>query len=377
MSTQFPHPHRRRAATVVVIAITVPVLLGATALTVDIGYLINVRLQLQNTADAAALAGAQLLHDQNQARSAAHQYAVTNFPNAGTVLADNDLYLGNWNTEQGVFTAGGTPLNAVRVTTRRSTTNGNPVDLFFAPIFGIHQSDVSAEAIALGVPRRAGGGTRFLIDDDMFDTDVPAIENLAASMGMTTDELLSDNDGDWFIDLPPGEVLELPTGQVGDSAIFDATHPEFPFGIDSSPSYLDFLNYNEDGSSRDVGSVKAHLDPLLGVWDVDDPSRYESFVNPNLVHVSPIFHSDLSNLNTVPSPLWDEGIPAVNALGIRRGLLAFKIIGVGRDPDGPNGSVLPNLIIEIVDPSLIDLGSVNSIAEDGPVGGPGTSELVL
>ena len=42
------------------------------------------------------------------------------------------------------------------------------------------------------------------------------------------------------------------------------------------------------------------------------------------------------------------------AKGERRGLVAYKIIGVGADPDG-NGSVFPNLIIEIVDPSLIDL----------------------
>ena len=57
-------------------------------------------------------------------------------------------------------------------------------------------------------------------------------------------------------------------------------------------------------------------------------------------------------------------------------MLAFKIIGVGVDIDGPGGSVLPNLIIEIVDPSFIDLNSLNLLAEDGPAGGPGTSELV-
>ena len=42
-------------------------------------------------------------------------------------------------------------------------------------------------------------------------------------------------------------------------------------------------------------------------------------------------------------------------LGERRGLVAFKIIGVGQDPDG-SGAVLPNLIFEIVDP--IDIYAV-------------------
>jgi hypothetical protein len=56
-----------------------------------------------------------------------------------------------------------------------------------------------------------------------------------------------------------------------------------------------------------------------------------------------------------------DGVPAINALGERRGLLAFKIMAVGADPDGP-GSVLPNLVIEVCDPSEVSLSSV----EPGP-----------
>ncbi len=75
-----------------------------------------------------------------------------------------------------------------------------------------------------------------------------------------------------------------------------------------------------------------------------------TYVDPNFVHVSPVYKNDVSPLNPV------NGAPAVNALGLRRGLLAFKIIGVGNDPDGPGGSALPNLIIEIVDPQTVWLG---------------------
>ena len=42
---------------------------------------------------------------------------------------------------------------------------------------------------------------------------------------------------------------------------------------------------------------------------------------------------------------------------LRRGLIAFKIIAVGSDPDG-SGSVLPELILEIVDPATIDPNEV-------------------
>ena len=50
-------------------------------------------------------------------------------------------------------------------------------------------------------------------------------------------------------------------------------------------------------------------------------------------------------------------------------MLAFKIIGVWDDPDGPGGSVLPNLIIEVVDPATIDL---DDLGMGGGGGGSGS-----
>ncbi len=56
----------------------------------------------------------------------------------------------------------------------------------------------------------------------MFDSDVPAIEELGRELNMDPDsELLWDNDGDGFIDMPAGVVLELPTGQIGDEGLFE------------------------------------------------------------------------------------------------------------------------------------------------------------
>ena len=84
---------------------------------------------------------------------------------------------------------------------------------------------------------------------------------------------------------------------------------------------------------------------------MDDGSKYHEYVDPDFVHISPVFKSDVSALNPV------SGAPAVNALGERRGLLAFKIIAVGGDIDG-SGSVLPHLVIEVVDPSTINLDDI-------------------
>jgi hypothetical protein len=130
------------------VVVMVPVLLGFAALTIDVGYLYNMRADLQNTADAAALGAASQLPDQANAREKAQQLATINLPNQGQVLVAADVVLGHWDPQDAVFTAGSASVNAVQVTTRRSGGNGNPVNLFFAGIFGKTESDVTATAIA-------------------------------------------------------------------------------------------------------------------------------------------------------------------------------------------------------------------------------------
>ena len=362
------NPARRRGTVLVFTAVSLTALIGFAALAIDIGYMYAAQADLQKGADAAALAGVKMLPDEAAAVAEALNYANINLPGQGTVLALSDLAIGNWDADVEIFVQAGTPINAMRVRTRRAEDNGNALSLFFAGIFGITQADVSAVAIAAAPS--GSTASRFLIDNEMIDSDIPAIENLANNIGMATEDIISDLDDDWFIDLwqhcaSVSCQFELPTGQLGDAALFDIDHSAFPFTNPASPGkppLLDFLNYNEDGSWRDDPAVKALLDPLVGISTVEDASLYPSYVNPDFVHVSPVYKSDVSSLNPQPHP--QPGTPAVNALGLRRGLIAFKIIGVGADPDGA-GSVLPNLIIEVISPAGIDLSSLGG-------GGSGT-----
>ena len=143
-------PGTRRAAVVVQLAVLIPVLLGCAALSVDVGYMFNVRGQLQLTADAAAHAGTLRLPDELAAPATAIEYAGINFPNSGTVLTPSDILLGQWDQNLAVFTAGRRPMNAVRVVVRRSQQNGNPAGLFFARIFGMYHTDITAAATVYG-----------------------------------------------------------------------------------------------------------------------------------------------------------------------------------------------------------------------------------
>ncbi len=144
--------HKRRGVVAVFVMASLVLLIGFAALTLDVGYVYNVRADLQHAADAAVLAGVRSLPDEAEARRVAREYADLN---VSGVVKDLDVVLGNWDWTGAVFTANGAPVNAVHVLGHRSTRNENPVHLFFAPFLGVPQTNVSASATAaLGRPKR-------------------------------------------------------------------------------------------------------------------------------------------------------------------------------------------------------------------------------
>jgi len=299
---------------------------------IDLAFYSVARGELQRSMDAAALAGvghldfdgsvfptvrqeAQKFADLNPTRAnlGLNPLGAINLAlNTGNADPDGDITLGIWDGATFTPSLDGFQVNAVRC------QYATDVPTSFLGILGLNVLRVSAQAIALS-PNSPGQSTRFLVDgDDMIDSDIPVIEDLAAQLGILPEVLISDVDGDGFIDLyqhlldlPPDEeerfVLELPTGQVGDAGLFDISRHEFPFTVSSSPSHADFLNWDGEGGSwpYDLEMV----DPLLGVTAVEDPSKYPSYVDPDFIHVSPVTKGDTNVLNpdSLPSRLSVSG----------------------------------------------------------------------
>jgi len=330
------------------------VLTGFATLVVDGGFLFVTKHELQNNADVAALAaGMELQGDDTdvaavKAKAVEYSQKQVLSEAAGYVLTEDDVIVGNWNTDTKTFSPGGVPTNSVQVTTRRTQATGNPVNYSFAPLMGYVSGDVLATSVAFRATG-TGFGARFICDDDMFNTDDQPIIDLAEANGMDPEYMLESNhsDGspsmdkdDWFLRLPAGSKIQVPTGQASDPGLLDMAHADFPFTDTSTPAtHEDFLNYNEDGGIRDNQAVLDQLDPLHGVSAVTDPALYDSYVNPDFVQVCPVYKSDVDVDNA--------SLNTVQAKGERRGLLAFKILEVR------NGEYLPDLYIEIVDPSTI------------------------
>ncbi len=139
----------RRGVVAMMIALSLPVLAGFAALAVDASYVYWEQDRLQVAADSAALAAANNLGDDVVAVADAIEFAEAN--GVPDVLTDADVEFGHFDEATNTFTAGATPINAVRTTTHRDAGSGNQVQLFFARIIGFNSIDLAATAIAVSI----------------------------------------------------------------------------------------------------------------------------------------------------------------------------------------------------------------------------------
>ena len=164
---------------IIYLAITMVVLVAFVGLAVDVGYMYVAKGQLQNAADAAALAAAAKLQDPNSFTQTAARDEAVAFAQKNTAAGDpvnvatdgsnalsdstttngNDITFGNWDTTLTPnYLAGRTPVNAVQVRTRRTVSDDaspqKQVAIFFARVLrainmpGWTKMGSAAEAVA-------------------------------------------------------------------------------------------------------------------------------------------------------------------------------------------------------------------------------------
>ncbi len=182
-------PGKQRGASILVVGVSMAALIGFAALAIDIGNLYVARNELQNAADAGALAGARCLYNNADPLPACNYTGAVGQVNTGangvafaaarannsqrTAVdvnwaagsnAGSDVERGHWSFATRTFTPNNSTapvnlwdvstaaldantnfINAVRVTARRQAT---PVAAFFARIFGTANFQVSAQAVA-------------------------------------------------------------------------------------------------------------------------------------------------------------------------------------------------------------------------------------
>jgi Flp pilus assembly protein TadG len=153
---------RRRGTIAVLAAVFLVVIVALAAYSIDTGRITVAHAELQDAADAAAMAGARgLSTSPTVARTRASYVAGLNHAAGDSVsLIAQDIEIGTWNKETATFTVlpaeDESQGDAVRVTCRRSANQGNPLTLFFGSMFGASSTDVSASAVTTVEPSRCG-----------------------------------------------------------------------------------------------------------------------------------------------------------------------------------------------------------------------------
>ncbi|WP_233862519.1 TadG family pilus assembly protein [Paraburkholderia adhaesiva] len=176
---------KQKGAVAVTVALSMVAMLSFAALAIDIGNLMVARNELQNAADAAALAGAGCLKPRSEcgnstatqpdwttaaARASTFSTATTSNKVQGAYPTASTVATGYWNatgTPYGLealpFTPGPNDLPAVRVTIRKDGSDSNgAVPVFLASVFGATFLKASAVATAvLSSPGNVGAGGLF------------------------------------------------------------------------------------------------------------------------------------------------------------------------------------------------------------------------
>ncbi len=206
------HEESQQGTVLVMVVLALMVLLGMAALSIDVSRLALAKQELQDVADAAALAGCARLRqgfDIHQAQQAAVEIANANTVLGRPLVLDPaiDVEIGGWDPQaqqivpwSATFTA-----VAVKVTARRTTDSPDgPIPMIFGGLFGVEHVDMAALGAAS-------------VRSSTSPRDVVEIIVVQDASGSFQEEWADAIDGDWaMIDLMNGVSI------AGDSVGFVA-----------------------------------------------------------------------------------------------------------------------------------------------------------
>lgn len=238
-----------RGAILIIVALSMVALLGMTALAIDVGDLYGTRREMVNAADAAALAGARELAlggSESEAISVATSIAQTN----------NADLIHNISVETRNYEGESYEVVVAEV--------GRNVQHYFAPILGITDSDVYAQAVATwGYPKKFGDILPiFYVVEEGYD--LPEGEQLLIS-----EMLVPGNWGFLSLDQPgANELNRVLSG--GETSYFD------DFDIGEEITEDDIIVSTQTGN---IAAIKNGVENRMEKAHAEkDPSIMEGFI---------------------------------------------------------------------------------------------------
>ena len=243
----------QKGAVAIMVAVSFIILLGMAAFVIDFGYGWATTNELQNAADAGALAGVRALGkfycpetdpaepclskaDQDDTTIAEVETAIkatvkdvvnqNKAANSSLLIDDGDIEIGTWDSEMKIFTPNATPPGAIRVRTRRDSTTNGPINTFLGGIFGVTSLSLSKPATAAltGLSEVKPGEIDVPLGVSKYrDCSKPEI-----SLGDTTDSCAGwtsffdeKSKAKELIDDLRTDTTEAPAAKIGDTFYYD------------------------------------------------------------------------------------------------------------------------------------------------------------
>jgi Flp pilus assembly protein TadG len=328
------------------------ILVAMAAFAVDVGHALVTQNELQNAADAAALAATRQmgvtylalpiidqqdlgrdLSSTEQAQISAQATAAV-FANkasdvANLALGQGDIQFGTWDFTAHTFTPTLTRPNAVRATARRDGGQNGPIRTFFAGVVGVNTMDVAATSTAaLGT---SGGPVPPGVADVPFAISTNWFNGVA-----------NCDDGIQF----------SPTGANGCAGwhVFDQT----PANANTLRNTIDGLNdgsYTAPGFTPGVdawtftgGEVASAFNNLIDLWDAKkqwNNGRYEWDVNLPVYQASSPTSCDNPNQSIIIAGYAKATITEVKKKDIQAEVKCDTFFDGNPDPNQNGGGAGP------------------------------------
>ena len=365
----------QRGVTALVVALALAMLLGFAALAIDVGYLYATKNELQNIADAAALAAAGKLGEIYLVTTDPKNYTCdrTNIvPSAqavvgagknraggkNIVIRDEDIYINN------LLGAGTTRFDindyfhpdAVRVIARRDSIINTSISTFFARVFNINSVPVVADATAAltgpskiapeGLPLPLGIAKKRFEDEPYCDEPIyfhPSKDPDACAGWHTYDDEFGKIKVKILPDLIDDDFI-TPKTKTGDIYHFDGgvIDPAFVL-LKELFDKNKLLNDGKIDLDDDVTTWTASV--VVYDWDnCDNPNTAISIIGFSAITVYGVCHADIKPCTVIHENLPDGQI-TVDATSIIATIACEKIKPNrgGGSNYGTLGSI-PNLV---------------------------------
>jgi Flp pilus assembly protein TadG len=364
----------RRGAVAPLAALLLALLVGMLAFAIDVGYIAVVKGELQNAADAAALAGAARLQnpyvqyylpgqlnqlaiyngvsdtsDPNSAVSTAQRFAKANVAGGVNITVPADDITFSYYDGTNPFTAASYPLtfpNTVTVTTRRDDVANTSLRLFFAQIFGITSVNLTATASATVY---AGDVTSLQAIPGVNAHILP----VALDVNVWKNYYATGVSADGLVHLGPNgapqlQVYPFDTNTPGSFGLLDVGPP-----ANNVPAFQSWIDHGE--TPNDIGYLLTNK--LLPVSpDAPQPWKVGPGLKSTLVSD---FQSQMGVPNLIPlfvpaSPLPDYVAASGNGQNATYAIIGF--VGVTVTQASGNGLANMNISIQptgVVDPTAV------------------------